>query len=261
MRNHIKIRTLSADSVCHDANFYRTVCVYVPEYVMRVCVRSRAFVCVYARMCGVCVYARMRGVCFVYARMRGVCVCMPECVVYVCVCVCVCPNAWCVYVPECVCNLALCSAGTIHRFMFKMIWRKIWVGLNNEPDFMRWKTNMDFKPWPVKTFRKSKILIQIMEKKNNNNNNTRPNVQGSQKQNMLSYWCDSPCKLSCSFEDLSKSKDLEMDISRMSHMKVSIIPVVDLFRKHSDWTLEVISGSPCLKEMPKIVLTSTAHTL
>lgn len=165
MRNHIKIRTLSADSVCHDANFYRTVCVYVPEYVMRVCVRSRAFVCVYARMCGVCVYARMRGVCFVYARMRGVCVCMPECVVYVCVCVCVCPNAWCVYVPECVCNLALCSAGTIHRFMFKMIWRKIWVGLNNEPDFMRWKTNMDFKPWPVKTFRKSKILIQIIEKK------------------------------------------------------------------------------------------------
>ena len=67
------------------------------------------------------------------------------------------------------------------------------------------------------------------------------------------------------FKKLSKYKDLEIEITKMWHMGTSIIPVVvgslGVVGKDSSRLIEGIPGSPCLKEIQKIVLTSTAHTL
>ena len=67
------------------------------------------------------------------------------------------------------------------------------------------------------------------------------------------------------FEELSKYKDLQIKVERMWQLKTSITPIVvgalGLVRKGTVKHLEKIPGKQNLAEMPKIVLTSTAHIL
>ena len=64
------------------------------------------------------------------------------------------------------------------------------------------------------------------------------------------------------FEKLSKYKDFEIELTKM---KVKSIPVVigalRVIKKGTEDYLNGISGNPSLREVQKIVLTSTAHVL
>ena len=67
------------------------------------------------------------------------------------------------------------------------------------------------------------------------------------------------------FENLSKYKDLEIEVEKMWHLKTKTLPVVigalSLIKKDTDKFLEQIPGNPRLEEVQKIVLNSTAHIL
>ena len=67
------------------------------------------------------------------------------------------------------------------------------------------------------------------------------------------------------FDKLSKYKDLEIEIQKMWHLKAKTVPVIvgalGMIKKGCQKHLDKIPGEPCLKEIQKIVLTSTAHIL
>ena len=66
-------------------------------------------------------------------------------------------------------------------------------------------------------------------------------------------------------ENLSKNKDLEIEVEMLWHMKTVTIPVVigalGMIKKGTEKHLEKIPGSPNLAEMQKIALKGTAHIL
>ena len=66
-------------------------------------------------------------------------------------------------------------------------------------------------------------------------------------------------------EKLSKFKDLKIEIAKMWHMKVKTIPVIvsalGVIKKGTEDYLNGIPCSPSLREVQKIVITSTAHVL
>ena len=66
-------------------------------------------------------------------------------------------------------------------------------------------------------------------------------------------------------DKMSKYKDLEIEVSKMWKLKVKTIPVVvgalGLVKKGTEELINMIPGNPSLREVQKIVLTSTAHVL
>ena len=64
---------------------------------------------------------------------------------------------------------------------------------------------------------------------------------------------------------LSKYKDLEIEMEKVWHLKTKTLPVVigalGLIKKDTDKFLEQIPGNPRLEEVQKIVLNSTEHIL
>ena len=66
-------------------------------------------------------------------------------------------------------------------------------------------------------------------------------------------------------ENLSKNKDLEIEVEMLWHMKTVTIPVVigalGMIKKGTEKHLEKIPGSPNLAEMQNIALKGTAHIL
>ena len=67
------------------------------------------------------------------------------------------------------------------------------------------------------------------------------------------------------FQNLSKYKDLEIEVTNMWEFKTNIIPVVigalGMIKKGTQNFIDQIPGKPSLQEIQKIVLTSTAHIL
>jgi len=67
------------------------------------------------------------------------------------------------------------------------------------------------------------------------------------------------------FENLSKYKDLEIEVEKMWQLKTTTIPVVvgalGLIKKGTNAFIEKIPGSPSLQEVQTVVLNSTAHVL
>ena len=67
------------------------------------------------------------------------------------------------------------------------------------------------------------------------------------------------------FEKLSKYKDLEFEIEKLSHMKTVTIPILigalGMIKKGNEKHPEKIPRSPNLAETQKIALTGTAHFL
>ena len=65
------------------------------------------------------------------------------------------------------------------------------------------------------------------------------------------------------FEELSKYKDLEIEVEKLWYMKTVTIPVVIgalvMIKKGTEKHLQKIPESPNLGEMEKISLTGTAH--
>ena len=65
------------------------------------------------------------------------------------------------------------------------------------------------------------------------------------------------------FENVSKYKDLENEIAKMSKMKTKTIPVIvgalDMIKKGTQKYVNEIPGNLSLVEIQKIVLISTAH--
>lgn len=59
------------------------------------------------------------------------------------------------------------------------------------------------------------------------------------------------------------ANDLEVEIYKISQMSISVFPDVGgafgLIRKYSHRYFKVVYGSPCLKEIQKIFLTSASH--
>ena len=67
------------------------------------------------------------------------------------------------------------------------------------------------------------------------------------------------------FEKLSKFKDLQIELAKMWHMKMKSLPVVvgalGVIKKATEDYLNDTPDNPSLREVQKIVLTSTAHVL
>ena len=67
------------------------------------------------------------------------------------------------------------------------------------------------------------------------------------------------------YEKASKCKDLDIEIQKMWHLKVTIVPVVigalGMIKKKPEGHIKRIPGNPCLQELQKIVLNGTAHLL
>ena len=67
------------------------------------------------------------------------------------------------------------------------------------------------------------------------------------------------------FNNLSKYKDLEIEIQRMGKLRTSTVPVIvgalDMIKKGRQKHLDTIPGQTQLLEIQKIVLTSTVHIL
>ena len=67
------------------------------------------------------------------------------------------------------------------------------------------------------------------------------------------------------FQKLSKYKDLEIEVTKMWKLKTKTILVVTgalgMIKKGTQNLIDQIPGKPPLREMQKIVLTSTAHIL
>ena len=67
------------------------------------------------------------------------------------------------------------------------------------------------------------------------------------------------------YEKLSKYKDLEIEVQRMWNLKTTTVPVIvgalGMVKKGTQKHLDKVPGNPCLQEIQKIVLTSTAHIL
>ena len=67
------------------------------------------------------------------------------------------------------------------------------------------------------------------------------------------------------FQRFSKYKDFEIEVTKMWKLKTKTIPVVigalGMIQKGTQNFIDQIPGKPSLKEMQKLVLTSTAHIL
>ena len=67
------------------------------------------------------------------------------------------------------------------------------------------------------------------------------------------------------FEKLSKYKDLEIEVTKMWHLKETTLPVVigalGMVAKAASNYVSQIPGTPSLTELQKITLMSTAHIL
>ena len=67
------------------------------------------------------------------------------------------------------------------------------------------------------------------------------------------------------FDKISKYKDLEIEIQKMWKLKTTVVPVIvgalGMIKKGTQNHLEKIPGNHSLREIQKIVLTSTAHIL
>ena len=67
------------------------------------------------------------------------------------------------------------------------------------------------------------------------------------------------------FDKLNKYKDLEIEIEKMWRLKTTMVPVIigalGMVKKGTEKHLQKIPGGHKLKEVQKIVLTSTAHIL
>ena len=65
------------------------------------------------------------------------------------------------------------------------------------------------------------------------------------------------------YEEISKCKDLEIEMQKMWHMKAIVIPLVvgalGMIKKKTEDHIKRIPGNPCLQELQKIVLNGTAH--
>ena len=67
------------------------------------------------------------------------------------------------------------------------------------------------------------------------------------------------------FQNLSRYKDLETEVTKMWKLKTKTISVVigalGMIKKSTENFIDKISGKPSLQEMKKIALTNTAHIL
>ena len=67
------------------------------------------------------------------------------------------------------------------------------------------------------------------------------------------------------FEKLSKYKDLEIEVTKMWHLKTKTLPVVisalGIVAKTASDYVSQIPGAPSLTELQKITLMGTAHIL
>ena len=67
------------------------------------------------------------------------------------------------------------------------------------------------------------------------------------------------------FEKLSKYKDLEIEVTKIWHLKVTALPVaisaLVMVAKTTPNYVSQIPGAPSLTELPKITLMGTLHTL
>lgn len=83
---------------------------------------------------------------------------------------------------------------------------------------------------------------------------------------LIDMACPADCNIATKeFEKLSKYKDLEIEIEKMWKLKTRIIPVVigalGIIKNGTKQHIERIPGNPSLRDIQKIVLLSTAHTL
>ena len=129
---------------------------------------------------------------------------------------------------------------------------------------------IEHHPDPVPEIANTTILWDFIIQRDRTIKANRPGIVIKDKNGKLCLLIDMAVPVDCNvsttiYKNLSKYKDLEIEIQKMWGMNVTMIPVVigalGVINKGTEEFTNRIPGQPCLREIQKIVLTSSAHIL
>ena len=132
------------------------------------------------------------------------------------------------------------------------------------------KTWYEHKPQPVVETKNATILWDFSINTDRTIKANRPDivVKDHKEETCLLIDMSVPTDKNISakeFDKKAKYFDLKLEIEKSWQLKTSVIPIVvgalGMITKNLKKYLSQIPGNPCFKEIQKIVLTSTAHTL